>query len=460
MPETLIQPSTVTPAPAGPGPRDAESVAPATSPGAPDSTTSPPEAPPSAPPHAPPPPPTPTPELLIGDEAGRVRMAANPNTPQRLLRSLARDPSVKVRAALAMNPSAPPDLDATILQDGDERVRALLGHRLAALMPSLGQRHSETMLHQAMTALQTLVIDEALRVRRAIAEVLKDMAEAPRELILRLAQDSSMDVAEPVIRLSPVLTTEDLLNLLAISPRAETATAVARRPHLSAPVSDAIAASAHHEAIAALLANPTASIREMTIDALIVRAVDHVAWHEPLARRQHLSARSARALSQILSAQLIGVLTTRADLSPDLLHELQERLGQALEPRSTPNARAPTMDEAMAEARSLAHRHALVEATLLEAARRGEVRMCTAMLAVAADVPVFVVERASTLRSAKGMVSLVWKAGFSMKAAQPLQIILVRLPPEAVMGPTETGGFPLGDDEMRWQIQFLTRMWR
>lgn len=400
------------------------------------------------------------PDPLIGDEAGRVRMAANPNTPPRLLGTLARDPSVKVRAALAMNPATPPDANEVIRRDEDARVRALLGHRLAALMPSLTQRHSETMLHQAMTALQALVVDEAVRVRRAIAEVLKDMAEAPRELILRLAQDTSMDVAEPVIRLSPVLTSEDLLNLLAISPSADTATAVARRPHLSAAVSDAIAASAHHDAITALLGNPTASIREMTLDAMIVRAVDHVSWHEPLARRPHLSPRSARALSRILSAQLLGVLAARADLPADMIQDLQERLGHILEPHSAPTIRTPTMDEAMAEARQLAQRHALVEATLLEAARRGETRMCTAMLAVAADVPVFVVERACTLRSAKGLVSLVWKAGFSMQVAQPLQIILVRLPPEAVMGPSEAGGFPLGDDEMRWQIQFLTRMWR
>ena len=66
--------------------------------------------------------------------------------------------------------------------------------------------------------LAELVEDEAVRVRAAIADVVKDMPQAPRELILRLAHDSAVPVSEPVIRLSPLLTTEDLLALLARRP--------------------------------------------------------------------------------------------------------------------------------------------------------------------------------------------------------------------------------------------------
>jgi uncharacterized protein (DUF2336 family) len=396
----------------------------------------------------------------IGDEAGRVRIAANPNAPARLLRSLATDASVKVRAALAMNPSTPVDTHETLAQDSDERIRALLGHRLAALLPSLAGQERETVEEHALAALRVLVTDEATRVRCAIADVLRNMAEAPRELILQLARDTSMDVAEQVIRLSPLLGTEDLLALVATCPSPETATAVARRPHLATTVADAIAASSNRTAITALLSNPTASIREMTLDALIARASGEVDWHEPLVRRPALSERCARALSLIVSTQLVGVLAERADIPTDLTAELKARLAAQLEPTNGRVVRAPSMEEAMAEAQEMARHHGIAEETVTESARRGEVRMCTAMIAVAADLPVFVVERACILRSAKGMVSLVWKAGFSMQLAQLLQVILVRLPPEAVMRPTDANGFPLSADEMRWQIQFLTRMWR
>ena len=96
----------------------------------------------------------------------------------------------------------------------------------------------------------------------------------------------------------------------------------------------------------------------------------------------------------------------------------------------------------------------------MAAVRRGEARYAEALLAVAAGTPLSVVERASSLRSAKGMVSLVWKAGLTMRAAVALQMLLARLAPDAVLRSGPSGGFPLGVEEMRWQLDFLGRMGR
>ena len=95
---------------------------------------------------------------------------------------------------------------------------------------------------------------------------------------------------------------------------------------------------------------------------------------------------------------------------------------------------------------------------MLAAARRGETRYSAALLAVAAGMPVSVVDRASSLRSAKGLVSLVWKAGFTMRVAVALQILLARLAPDAVLTAGPDGCFPLAVEEMRWQLEFLARM--
>jgi hypothetical protein len=97
---------------------------------------------------------------------------------------------------------------------------------------------------------------------------------------------------------------------------------------------------------------------------------------------------------------------------------------------------------------------------LLEAARQGEARYAAALLAVAAGLPVSVVDRAASLRSAKGMVSLVWKAGFTMRAAVALQVLLARLAPDDVLHPGPADNFPLAIEEMRWQVDFLARMGR
>jgi hypothetical protein len=71
-----------------------------------------------------------------------------------------------------------------------------------------------------------------------------------------------------------------------------------------------------------------------------------------------------------------------------------------------------------------------------------------------------VVDRAASLRSAKGMVSLVWKAGFTMRAAIAAQFLLARLPPDTVLTAGAGDSFPLAVEEMRWQLDFLGRMGR
>ena len=380
-----------------------------------------------------------------------------------MLRNLAGDPSVTVRAALALNPAAPPQVNETLAGDPDERVRILLARKLTALAPSLSASDQAQLHRETWETLTALVADEAVRVRATIADAVKDMPTAPRELILRLANDTAMSVSEPVIRLSPLLTTDDLLALLAKAPAPGTALAVARRSHLDEAVSDAIAASADNAAIRALLANPSAQIREATLDALIARSVEHADWHEPLVRRPSLPPRAARMLSEIVATHLLEVLATRADLAPALAEELRRRLVARLQsdaeaPPSPGRADHGTGTGAMA--RALAERGELAEEAVLDAARRGEARYAAALLAVAAGMSVSVVDRAASLRSAKGLVSLVWKAGFTMRAAVALQSLLARLAPDAVLTGGPGGNFPLAVEEMRWQLEFLDRMGR
>lgn len=399
------------------------------------------------------------------DELTRVRQGANAQTPPDALRILAADAAITVRAAVALNPAAPPQADVILAHDEDERIRALLAHKLAKLLPSLLHADRDRLQRHVLAVLGDLVADEAVRVRAAIADIVKDMPEAPRELILRLAHDSAVPVSDPVIRLSPLLTAADLLALLAAAPTSGTAAAIAARPGLDVAVADAVAASADVLAIRALLANPAAAIREATLDALAARAADQPDWHLPLVRRPLLSAVAATALSEFIATRLLDELASRADLPRALTEELRCRLNARLR-HATPPAGEPQragtldMDAAMAAAHALALANRLDEAALLEAVQRGEARMATALLAVASGIPVAAVDRAAKLRSAKGLVSLVWRAGFTMAVSAPLEMLLARTPPHAVLRAGPAGAFPLAVEEMRWQIDFLTRMGR
>src|SRR5690606_18810420 len=120
--------------------------------------------------------------------------------------------------------------------------------------------------------LERLVEDAAVEVRSALAEAVARLPDAPRALILRLARDTALAVAAPVLKGSPLLTEADLLALVAAPPARFTRRVVAARPRLPEPVAEAVADSADSPAITALLANGTAAIREATLDRLAAAA--------------------------------------------------------------------------------------------------------------------------------------------------------------------------------------------
>ncbi len=401
---------------------------------------------------------------MPSDEAARVRLSACTSTGADVLRNLAHDPSVTVRATLALNPAAPPQANAILAADRDERVRVLLGRKLAALTPDLNDEAHQTLWRQTVETLAVLVADEAERVRACIAEAVKSMPDAPRNIILRLARDPAVMVCEPVIRFSPVLTSADLVALIVAAPSSATVVAVARRPGIDGTVSDAIVDAAHSDAIAALLANPSAQIMEATLDALVARAAGEVTWQESLVHRPSLPPHTARALSDIVTSHLLEVLSAREDLDPELARDLRQRLTHIqdthADPRPAPASEDTANEVTVKQATALREKGLLTDHSFMTAARRGDASLLAAMLALKADVAPAVVDRAAALRSPKGLVALAWKAGLSMQVAQALQVVLARLPPDAVIHARPGGGFPMSVQEMRWQLEFMFRTGR
>ena len=391
-------------------------------------------------------------------EQTRVRLGASAFTPAAVLHRLAQDPAVTVRAAVAMNPACAPDVDQAISQDPDERVRTLLARKLALLAPSMSGAEQAQACQQMRTTLTGLAANAAVQVRATIAECVKAMPDAPRDLILQLANDAALLVCGPIIRLSPLLTDADLLALLAAPPHPSAAASVASRVGLSAQVADAVAAGADSAAVRALLSNRSAAIQEATLDALIGQARPHPSWHAPLVQRPVLSARAARALTDFVAAELLDTLAKRADLDPAVIADLRCRVVARLHlvaHSKEPLGRSDRDDEMVASLRALDSAGLLNEVALLKAARAGDQRRVAAVLAVASGVPLEAVDRVAALRNAKGLIALAWNAGFSMRAAEVIQAMLGQLGPGAVLLPGPSGAFPLSYDEMQWQLEVL-----
>lgn len=262
------------------------------------------------------------------DEATRVRQGACATTCPDILRTLAMDPSVTVRVSLALNPALPPQVSAILAGDTDARVRAILGRRLASLTPALSAEDSKRVQHDAVARLTAMVAEAGLRVRVNIAEAVRDLPDGPREIVLRIAHDPEVMVCEPVIRFSPMLTQEDLMELIASDPPPSTVVAVARRPGIGPGVSDAVVGTSVNEAIGALLKNPTAQIRDTTLEALAAQSEEQTDWQAPLVRRPRLPPRAQQMLSEIVTGSLLDALAARSDLDPKVGQALSLALGR------------------------------------------------------------------------------------------------------------------------------------
>jgi uncharacterized protein (DUF2336 family) len=368
-----------------------------------------------------------------GSVAERAALAARAETAPELLTWLAADPAAEVRIAVAANPATPPQAGLLLAEDADIAVREALARRVGRQAPRIAAAAPDRLTRITGTILGRLVEDAAVAVRAALSDAVAGLPDAPRDLILRLARDAELAVAEPVLRLSPLLADDDLLALVAAPPAGFTRRVVAARPRLAEPVTEAIAGTTDAPAVAALLANPSAAIREATLDRLAAGASDQLAWQAALVRRPRLPANAARALGAILAAHLLDLLASRPDLPEGLAETLRPRIEARLA------AAAASQDAA------------------LDAAHRGDRPALASALTEATGYDAARIEAALALRSPRAITALCWRAGWSADCAEEVQLAL-GVPRGKAVRPNVEGGWTLSMAELQWQIELLEEL--
>ena len=158
-------------------------------------------------------------------------------------------------------------------------------------------------------------------------------------------------------------------------------------------------------------------------------------WQERLVRRTGLPSRAALALVSVVADHLLEPLATRADLDPTLARVLRARVDLRLEGRQV--------------------KHLPPELAFEEAALHGDQATMLRLLAEGAALPPLAVDHAVRLRSAKALISLCWKAGFSQRCATLAQTVLAQIAPAATIQPGPDGSWPLSEAEMKWQIELM-----
>lgn len=392
------------------------------------------------------------------DAAVRARLAARQDARPEILYYLAEDPDPQVRRKIAANSSTPAHADLILARDADDVVRSDLAGKIARLAPGLSANEQEQIRQMTYEVLEILARDQLPRVRRILAETLKDVADAPPEIIGRLARDTDIEVSGPVLRSSPVLTENDLLEIIRTCTSTGPLAAISARPDVAERVSDAIVATDDVEAIGIMLANPSAQIREETLDRIIERAPEIESWHEPLARRPKLSAAAVTKIAGFVGDSLIAVLQARGDLDPKTVAVLKSELSSRLSREESESEGGAEGEPAIDRARRLQAEGNLTEECLSRALGSGDRRFVAAALAVLSDLPLDLVEKAGESKSARGVTALCWKAGLSMHFATQMQIRYACIAPTAALSPAKGGKFPLTPEDMDWQIDFFASM--
>jgi uncharacterized protein (DUF2336 family) len=254
-----------------------------------------------------------------------------------------------------------------------------------------------------------------------------------------------------VIRLSPLLTEEDLLTLVAAPPVAETLTAVARRPSISERVADALVETGDDTAITALLLNDSAAIRESTLDALVVQAAERTQWQAPLVKRPALPPRAAVALARFVAEDLLAALAERPDLPPEVAAKVRRAVAVRLAGQARPGE---TASDAGERALILLRAGALDDAAILRAARAAESDFVKSALAALAGVPLSEVEHVVVTRCAKSIAGLCGRAKLTEATAEAVSTLLV---PPAPSASVSVAPSLVGDGELRWRIDALSR---
>jgi uncharacterized protein (DUF2336 family) len=375
------------------------------------------------------------------DARQRRKVAQQADVRPEILFYLADDADAGVRTAVAENRATPRHADLILTRDGDESVRARLAAKITALVPEFANEEREKIRALSHQVLETLARDQAVKVRQIVAEALKDSVDAPVAVIQKLARDIEIQVAGPILEHSPLLTDEDLLEIITGGPVRGALMAIARRRKLSDKVSDGVAVAAladpgaESDSVRKLLQNKSAQIREDTLDRILDQAGRVPAWHEPLVERPTLPMKAIKRLAAFVSRSLLEALQERPDLDAATAKDVAKAVQRRLEAEGAASTTPPVGEEAITAA--------------IGAGRQDAV---AAALARDSKLPASVVSAILASKSAKAVTALAWRAKLSMRQALQLQLRIAHIPPTAALNPRGGTDYPLTPAEMEWQL--------
>ncbi len=209
------------------------------------------------------------------------------------------------------------DIRRLVRGDSPE-ARANAAHKICRRLDTIELTEAET--ESARQVLDLMCNDAAVLVRRALAVTLRNSPKLPRDIAIRLAKDVDA-IAIPVLKNSPVITDEDLVEIV-LSGSAEKQTAIAQRPTLGEGLTEVIALYGAKPAVEACTLNEGASFSDDAYAGLLKRFANDNDIKGALVSRSSLPAHITEKLVNMVSGELFDRLVNKHELPPQLAIEI------------------------------------------------------------------------------------------------------------------------------------------
>jgi uncharacterized protein (DUF2336 family) len=245
--------------------------------------------------------------------------------------------------------------------------------------------------------LRQLIEDVESSVRRSLAERLAHQKDAPRDLVLALANDE-IAVANAILQHSEVLRDEELIEIIHHR-TLEHQLAISMRKSISEQVCDALVETGDVGVIKTLLENHDARIASATMAYLVEQSKRVDTYQNPLLSRPDLSPDLARKMYFWVSAALRKHILENFPIEAGELDDVLDETVTDLADRESTEEKRKSVE--LAE--SLSQGKAITPQLLIQALRQGEIALFEALFSRLTGVRLTLVRRLLFERGGEGL---------------------------------------------------------
>lgn len=392
--------------------------------------------------------------LESGDEQAMQELARDGDTPPEALYFLAERGSSEVKRSVAENPRSPGQADLLLASGDDSNARKALAEKVGDILPTFNAQQSARVERMILQVVEVLAKDRLPTIRAVLAEQIKNLPNVPRDIIHDLARDAEAIVSAPILQFSPLLSDDDLIDIVTTGISSEALVAVSQRQGLSEAVSSAVVETEDEKAIPALLANRTASIGMESMEAIVIASEVNTAWHQALVSRENIERSLVQRIATIVSEGLVAELIrnnpmVNADVGLSLREAVRKRMEKVQDAWDS-------FDPEVRRAELLHHENRLSSATMTLAASKGEETFVVHALSLLTEIEVSRIRGALTSADSRSVaVALAWYAELGQDFSYAVQRHLLSISDEETLYETNGYGYPCERMDMEEVIEFL-----